>query len=65
MKFNCLQCCYESTSTEELLTGCKRATSKAVKSYAFTFDDIILLRHNGVVGGCVQGVPKASLYKLG
>ena len=31
MKFNCLQCCHESTFTEELLTEV-RATSKAVKS---------------------------------
>ena len=40
MKLNCLQCCYESTFTEELLTECKRATPKAIKSYNFG-DDII------------------------
>ncbi len=31
MQFNCLECCYESTFTEKLLTECKKATSQAVK----------------------------------
>ena len=56
MKFNCLECCYESTFTEKLLTECKKATSKAV-----TIDDI--------KWGCGLGVacvPKAmQLEKVG
>ena len=39
MKFNCLECCYESTFTEKLLTECKKATPKAVKP----IDDIIFI----------------------
>ena len=31
VKFNCLECCYESALIEELLKECKRATSKVVK----------------------------------
>ena len=31
--FNCLQCRYESTFTEELLTECKRATSRKLSNH--------------------------------
>ena len=80
MKFNSIQCCYESTFTEELLTECMKATSEAIKiarlihnHFCLHFDEVILnlimpyllvLCHNEVWSGYVACGPNANLKKL-
>ncbi len=49
MKFNCLECCYESTFTEKLLSECKKATSQAVNQARMIIDDIIFAMNESIL----------------